>query len=267
MRIKLKFYIPEIFLGMMLAVAIFVMGGIFWSSGNFPTTKQTTQQQTDNKNSEGKQTKSIWIPEDSTGFFTLWVALFTGILAFSTIRLYGATRDAAFAAHKQATISAVVEGPLPLIVSLKIVQYPLIPGTTTLGPDGLTDHVQPGPIPPNCRVLIAVENKGRTVARMRELCIEKYIGAVLPANPTYTHVEPWGLMLEKGPIWIQASDALANITPAEVLASIATYPNGAFWVYGYFAYLDLLNERVEHKFLARWDLASGFVPDNRPGYT
>jgi len=75
------------------------------------------------------------------------------------------------------------------------------------------------------------------------------------------------LVLEKGPLWIKATDALVNVTPADVGAAAAVYPNGAFWVFGYFAYLDLLDKRIERKFLARWDLVEGFVADNRPGYT
>lgn len=65
------------------------------------------------------------------------------------------------------------------------------------------------------------------------------------------------------PVWIQPTDELANITPAEVGAPTAVYPHGAFWAYGYFAYLSFQNERVEQRFLARWDLTQGFVADNR----
>jgi hypothetical protein len=75
-------------------------------------------------------------------------------------------------------------------------------------------------------------------------------------------------MLEKGPIWIRAGDALTEITPADATAAAAAYRNnGAFWIYGYFAYRNLLSERVEHKFLARWDLTQGFIPETRPAYT
>jgi hypothetical protein len=89
----------------------------------------------------------------------------------------------------------------------------------------------------------------------------------LPVQPAYTNIEPWGLILEKRPLWIRPSDAQANITPADVGAAAAVYPDGAFWVFGYFAYFNLLGERVEHKFLGRWDLEAGFVSENRAGYT
>jgi hypothetical protein len=233
-------------------------------------TKKTTEIAEQEKREAKEKTDSDWWTW-FLGVLTI-VALF-GQLAVFIAQAYflkgtlTATANAANAAQSQARVFAAVEGPIPVVVGLKIVQYPVIPGTNILGADGLTDHVDPGPIPANCRVLIAVENKGRTVLRLIELCIEKFIGNVLPTTPIYTHIDPWHLVLEKGPLWIQASDQLANITPADVGAAAAAYPNGAMWVYGYFAYSNLLDERVEHKFLARWDLTQGFVADNRPGYT
>jgi hypothetical protein len=75
-------------------------------------------------------------------------------------------------------------------------------------------------------------------------------------------------VLEKGPIWIRGEDQQIVITPTEVQAATAAYASaGAFWVFGYFAYRSILNERVEHKFLARWDLAGGFIGENIVGYT
>ena len=66
---------------------------------------------------------------------------------------------------------------------------------------------------------------------------------------------------------IRLPDELGHITPAEVAAAQTVYPNGAFWVYGYFTYFDLLNQTVQYKFLARWDLRYGFVLEQRANYT
>jgi hypothetical protein len=185
----------------------------------------------------------------------------------ATIRSTRAAQKAANAAEKQVRVMAAVEGPVPVVPGIKLVPYALIPGATRIGETALADHVNPGRIPANCRILIAIENKGRTVLRLREFCIDKFIGTALPAPPTYNHIEPLDFFLEKGPIWFKTSDNLANVTPAEVGAAAAVYPNGAFWVYGYFAYYNLLNERIEHKFLFRWDLQIGFVSEARAGYT
>jgi hypothetical protein len=145
---------------------------------------------------------------------------------------------------------------------MKLVQYQKIPGEIPSA-----DPFPPGPIGPNCRFIFAIENTGRTPLRMIEICVEKFAGSVLPNKPIYVHAEPWGLILEKGPTWVRLSEDQGNITPADVGAAAAVYPNGAFWVFGYLGYLNLLDEKVAYKFLVRWDLTYGFVRENRPGYT
>jgi hypothetical protein len=172
-------------------------------------------------------------------------------------------QQSADAAQTQAAILAAVEGPMPLVHQIKLAKYAKIPGEIIV-----SDQLPPGPIPSNCRIFVAVENKGRTVLRIVELCIEKFIGSDLPSIPNYAHATSFNFYLEKGPIWLRGSDAQIVVGPADIGAMHAVYPSrGAFWVYGYFAYPDLLNRRVEHKFCARWDQTVGFVPDNRPGYT
>ena len=203
-------------------------------------------------------------------FATIGLILATCVLGIFAWRQSRDTQDSisvarksAEAAEMQAAIMASVEGPIPVVAALKLAEYANIPGETII-----TDPVPPGPLRPNCRILFAIENKGRSPLRMKEICIEKHIGTALPDIPTYTHKNDWGLVLEKGPLWIRATDNQIEVTPSDLGAAYAVYPSGgALWVYGYFAYLNLLNERVEHKFLAGWDLKDGFIPDNRPGYT
>jgi hypothetical protein len=187
------------------------------------------------------------------------------VSAFQGLMMLRADKTAqvsARAAQTQAAVMVAVEGPIPLVPGLKLVQFDQIPGEITL-----VDPVLSGPIPANCRIMIGVENKGRTPLRMIELCVEKFVGLSLPPQPSYVHLDPWGLVLEKGPLWIRPSEELTEVTAAEVRAAAAAYPTGAFWVFGYFAYWNILNERTIHKFAARWDLAHGFVPENRSDYT
>jgi hypothetical protein len=193
--------------------------------------------------------------------FLQFVAI--GIQAAFLWLAFKAAKDAADAAQRQASVMMAVESPMPLIVGFKFAQYSQIPGETVV-----VDPLPPGAIQPNCRILFCIENKGRSPLRMIELCIEKFAGTSLPYEPVYVHVIPWGLVLEKGPIWIRAAEEQVVITPEDIGAALAAYEDdGAFWVFGYFAYRNLLNERVEHKFLVRWDLANGFVAENRPRYT
>ncbi|HXW48741.1 MAG TPA: hypothetical protein VEK31_04790 [Xanthobacteraceae bacterium] len=241
-------------------------------SNNFSTQEQLEKTISDGINAAAQKYEARhppMPPDNSTWWFNFWLVAFTGGLVvvgagqcFLTFWTLKATSAAASAALRQANILAAVEGPIPLIAGMKLVQYQQVPGEITI-----TDPVPPGPIPANCRILMLIENKGRTALRLTEVCIEKFAGVTLPAHPTYNHTEPWGLVLEKGPVWIRFPDTQAFINPAEVGAAAAADPNGAFWVFGFFAYLSPLNERVEHKFLSRWDLAQGFMPDHRPGYT
>jgi hypothetical protein len=99
---------PEIFLGGFLAVAIFAMGMLF-SSPAFHPKQSTAEQHSDQKADEGHQAKSLFIPEDATAFFTLWIAAFTGVLAISTILLWRSTRDAAIAGRIAAEHIPTVE--------------------------------------------------------------------------------------------------------------------------------------------------------------
>ena len=199
------------------------------------------------------------------GLFTAGLAVFTAALWRSTDKLWAAgerqlsiAESAAATSRDQLKIMAAVEGPIPIFAEMKLVQFKKIPGEDALG-----ERLPPGIIPPHCRIIFAIENKGRTPLRMLELCIEKFIGTALPDTPKYANKTTWHLVLEKGPVWIRADDSQIVITAGEIGKLAA---GGSLWVYGYFTYLNLLDERREHKFIARWDLTKGFLADNRAGY-
>ena len=67
-------------------------------ASNYPKYSQhQSASNPETKSGERHPPKSLWTPDDSAGFFTLWIAAFTGVLALSTIFLWRATRDAAIA--------------------------------------------------------------------------------------------------------------------------------------------------------------------------
>jgi hypothetical protein len=77
MLIKLRFRFPDVLFGVLLAVAIFAMGAVFWSSPNSSTPTQT---QTDTKSGErnpGKQEIAWW--QDPVAVFTLGL-VFIGLV-------------------------------------------------------------------------------------------------------------------------------------------------------------------------------------------
>jgi hypothetical protein len=195
-------------------------------------------------------------PDSSIWWFNLFLAAFTGGLV-----LVGAGQ--CFLLSKQARLLTAIESPMPIIVGIRLVQFAQIPGETVIN-----QNVAAASIPENCRIIIGVENKGRSPLRFTELYLEKFSGLTLPEVPEYENVQPWSLVLEKGPVWLRPDDAQSVITAADLAAAGTAYgAGGAFWVYGYFAYRTLPNERGEHKFLARWIPNEGFSADTRTGYT
>src|ERR1700737_5349974 len=78
MLIKLRFRFPDVLFGVLLAVAIFAMGAMFWSS---PNSSAPTQTQTDTKSSErgpgNKQEIAWW--QDPVAVFTLGL-VFIGLV-------------------------------------------------------------------------------------------------------------------------------------------------------------------------------------------
>src|SRR5580704_17934335 len=69
MLIKLRFRFPDIFLGMMLAVAIFAMGATFWSSENISrVTEEQSRPKANDPASNHIERKYWW--QDATADFT-----------------------------------------------------------------------------------------------------------------------------------------------------------------------------------------------------
>lgn len=196
------------------------------------------------------------VPDNSTWLFNLFLAAFTAGLV-----LVGAGQWLLLS--KQTRLLAAIESPLPVVVEIRLVQFAEIPGETVIN-----QRVAGGSIPENYRIVPVMENKGRNPLRFIELCLKKHSGLSLPGDPEYSDARPWNLILEKGPVPLRLDDAQSVITAADCAAAQAAYEaGGAFWVYGYLAYRGLLNERREHKFLARWDLSEGFLADAPAGYS
>jgi hypothetical protein len=114
MLIKLRFRFPEIFLGVLLAVAIFAIGMAFQSSRPHQQNEQnaTSQQNATDKIHNRDNAQSLWVPVDSIGLYTLVLAAFTGLLVivsgvqgYFLLRADKTARTAADAAKKSAEIS------------------------------------------------------------------------------------------------------------------------------------------------------------------
>jgi ABC-type Fe3+ transport system permease subunit len=82
MLTKQKFRLPDIFLGALLAVAIFAMGMLF--SSHRPQENQNIRQSSETSKGEAAKVGA----EERIADYTYWLAWLTGILAVSTVGLW-----------------------------------------------------------------------------------------------------------------------------------------------------------------------------------
>jgi hypothetical protein len=189
-----------------------------------------------------------------TAVATVVSALATVVIAWFTVVL---TR----VGDRQARIMTAVEGPAPVISSIKLVEY-----TNVTGPS-VTDPVPPGPIPQFCRVLPEIYNLGRTPANVTQFSLQWAVSEDLPDIPRYTNIKNVNLRIERSTrLWIRIDpDGDIPLTDAE--RQLIQLQRSVLWAYGFFAYQHLLGETYHVGFLARWNLAAGFQLEARPNYT
>jgi hypothetical protein len=207
---------------------------------------------------------------DPVAFYTLILGIFTALLALVSMGqgwfLYRADKTArrtADAALMHARAAVAADSPILVINGIKLVQYP-----SAASQEAMADHVEPGPIPSFCRILVSIGNEGRTILRLIELCIEQLVAPQLPAGPTYISVEALGGGLRAGQsLWFRSGDLISGVTLSNADSVAIAAGSSYFWVYGYVGYLDLLGQPQQHKFLTRWDIHHGFVPEQRANYT
>jgi hypothetical protein len=110
MKIKATAYVPEIFFGALLAVAVFAMGGVFWSSGSQPTAnKPATKSEEKSGGTQQDEALWHWVSHDASGFFTLVLAIIGGFqlgLFVWQLRLIRKSLDEAKVAGEAAKKSA-----------------------------------------------------------------------------------------------------------------------------------------------------------------
>src|SRR5262245_46559864 len=88
----------------------------------------------------------------------------TAAVAIFTLGLIGATIFLAYSTRLQGKIMLAIESPFPMVIGYNLVEYSQIPGEKSV-----QDPVPPGPIPPNCRFLFCIENKGRSHLRLKNI--------------------------------------------------------------------------------------------------
>lgn len=111
MLIKLRFRFPEIFFGVLLTVAIFAMGGLFWSSQNLGfAARNSGSDPAANEAKKSRQSEPAWITsENLLALFTLGLVIVGGIqlrFFFVQLRLIHQTLEPARQAADAAKLNA-----------------------------------------------------------------------------------------------------------------------------------------------------------------
>lgn len=109
---KGRFRFPEIFFGMLLAVAIFATGLIFGLSRNFgPATKSPGAGHRGDEKNNSQQDAGLWnwLTRDASGFFTIWLVVIGGaqlVLFYVQLRLIRESLDDAKIAADAGAVAA-----------------------------------------------------------------------------------------------------------------------------------------------------------------
>ena len=242
----IKFRIPDVFFGAMVAVAIFAMGMIFGSSSHQPTNQpsQATTQQVQTSHNPTPFTWD-WFTHDGVVFFTAALCFIAGVQAFlfvwqlrSIQRTIKPAEDAAKAAAMQS--EAIIRAERAYVTM---------------------SHNAPGIfISEDRRVEISVDvkNFGRTPARITDVLLSTMIierNQTLPSRPIYTlpanKVLPTAFLVAgdnfnaAAPLLILAETQFNNIKTGEL----------QLFVVGYVDYIDQFQGRHRSGYGRR------YVPD------
>jgi hypothetical protein len=257
----MKFRIPEIFLGVFLAVAIFAMGFLFASSVFPPNAKPETAAQEHSKQEASKASTDERIAE-----YTWWLAVLTGGLVFVAVgqgvfiaRSDKTARIAATAADLSARAAVAIELPV-----IRAAPHNFAYGSSMDGDNPRIDWC----------VLAYVNflNVGRTQAFPIELRCGWTVGDKLPDVPAYTGTKAFPIDLifkpnDEEPDRMRINDFDLKFEPG--VCDKVRSNTASLWFYCSLVYLDFMQTRHEAGFCwQRHEITGGgvFLPDATPAY-
>jgi hypothetical protein len=259
MLIKLRFRIPEILFGVLLAVALFALGAAFWSS---PNSSMPTQAQTGTKSGEsspGNKHEIAWW-QDPVAVFTLglvFIGLLQACIFYGQMRLIrkslAPAKEAAEAAKLNA--EAVIDAERAyLFIEIGLHNIPEM-NSVLFEIDGPDDGTK-FPI----YLSYTFKNFGRTPAILREISYGTAVAPELPQMRTYVPVIhlPCRVLAADKPTPPLPVDDLPVITRA-VAKSIRDTEN-TFWFYGEVIYDDMFGWRRTFNFVWHYNaISEGFT--------
>jgi hypothetical protein len=194
------------------------------------------------KGCETHKAKSLWIPEDATGFFTLWIAAFTCVLAIGTLFLWDATKKSADAAKASAE------------------HIPRVERTYVFLWHELKYRITPNAIPDTGDILevqFALRNQGKTPAILRQINVDIRVMERYPTDFRQIASDmPPGLVLsadETTPFFPRR-----QLIPPDQWNSIRRRSQVLLFL-GVVHYRDVFGEPHETGFCLEWD-GRGFSP-------
>jgi hypothetical protein len=265
----MKFRVPDIVLGALLAVAVFAMGMLFASSGsrliNSAAQQHSSEKQSAEKPAEhNTKTESLWVPTDSVGLYTLVLAVFTGLLvAVSSIqgwfllRADKTARIAANAADRSARAAIALQLPI-----IRIHPDKLGHGDTLLA-GGLKFE--------ECSVSsVVISNLGPTKAFPLEILYGFTIGNDLPSEPSYRYLDrfPTNIIFEPN-VQFLPRKSLTMAMPLKTGQRADILKGNYLWFYCALRYEDFMGEIHSHGFCWRWAYVGSGLDwrgDDTPAY-
>jgi hypothetical protein len=259
MLIKLRFRFPEVLFGVLLAVAIFATGALFWSSPNYTAPTQT---QIDTKSGErgpaSKQEIAWW--QDPVAVFTLglvFIGLIQAGIFYGQMRLIGKSLKPAEQAAKAAQAAAEhiprVERAY-LFVTIKAENFGVILSEyVKMTDDNLNERIES-----SLAVDFSIENQGKTPAIIKGVSAQMFHYRELPDDePGYGAPLdlPKNRYLGAGKE-IDPNIMVPMLAPTYRTVGSLMRAESALWFYGRVTYDDIFGDSHEHRFC--WRYSSGY---------
>jgi hypothetical protein len=274
-RERMRFRIPEIALGFLLATAVWAVASVTIPAAQDQHVAQSNARP-DSAKTFGKRLSIIWDRtwEDPVAFYTFVLSIFTGLLAIVTatqivflIRADRTARITAEAAKKSAE-AADLGSRANIRIELPILMFdrPLVRQEEEPRFEGVRyEDYTPG-IPGQGVTVqgFTVFNYGRTPAFLIGLGEGWAITKALPEKPQYQTFYPCAprSMIRPGEKFEFEIRSYYELTEDDI-AGLASN-EAAYWIFVTLHYLDFLNERREARACWAWERLIDRFPSERP---
>ncbi|MGY3493930.1 hypothetical protein [Bradyrhizobium sp. USDA 4502] len=271
--------VPRWLVGPIVAFTLgFALGGsVFWGLYGPNTTIERVSQASEHSSTDHEPKSKKEETDEALARYTLWLMIFTGILAVATIGLGGATLGLYFTGEKQIAVSR--RSAEAAIKSAKVADEALFMGNRpyifvtkaelnhTLDP--ATFDFAGAPLWPTVDYM--VENHGSTPATIMLVCADSACVAALPGKPEYRPETAYrsNRMILPGKKGIRLTYPLKTPIDGQVLNDIrvGTVMGGrSLYAYGFIKFEDIFGNINEIGFCWRYMPGRNFYPEDNDAY-